>query len=207
MELTGEQLFTVALLYGTSFGALAVLTALWLLGRLPNWIAAYYVGAFLLCGFGWEFWWTYGWAGGESIAERRGAAMNAAIPPLANGLGNALGDAFGIALVGLGLARIFCGKAAFDSWKWSVAAVLFIWFVGENILVELTVYQAQVGQGEMVSWAPLSPFASWWNPTVQIQGRGIHLQNQLPWVLMTPLLYALAIACKRQWPTKPIAPS
>ena len=94
------------LLYGTSFGALAVLAALWLLGRLPNWIAAYYIGAFLLCGFGWEFWWTYGWAGGESIVERRSAALNAAIPPLANGLGNALGDAFGIALVGRKRSRI-----------------------------------------------------------------------------------------------------
>ena len=46
MELTGEQLFTVALLYGTSFGALAVLTVLWLLGRLPNWIAAWGSHAF-----------------------------------------------------------------------------------------------------------------------------------------------------------------
>ena len=54
MELTGPQVFTVALLYGTSFGALVVLAILWFAGRLPTWLTIYYLGAFVLCTAGWE---------------------------------------------------------------------------------------------------------------------------------------------------------
>lgn len=195
------QIVTAALLYTTSLGAFLVLAGLWWFRRLPNWIAAYYAGAVLLCGFGWEFWFAYGWGGGASIAERRSVLMNEAIPPWFNGVGNAMGDAFGIAVIGLFLVLLVCGKTAFDRWEWSAFAVLFIWFVGENILIELTVYQAQLTSGAAISWAPLSPFGAWWNPQLlDIGGRTVHLQTQLPWVVMTPILYWLAIACKRQWP-------
>jgi hypothetical protein len=146
-------------------------------------------------------WWTYGWVDGQPVLERRSEALNAAIPAIANGLGNSLGDAAGIALVGLGLARLFCGKDAFDRWHWGVFAVLFIWFVGENILVELSVYHGQMGGNARLSWAPLSPLGPWWNPVIfELAGRAVHFQNQLPWVLMTPILYGLAIKCKRRWP-------
>jgi len=195
------QMVTVVLLYGTSLGSFLVLAGLWCFGRLPHWIAAYYSGAVLLCGFGWEFWFAYGWGGGASIAERRTAQMNELIPPWFNGVGNAMGDAFGIAVVGLVLVWLLCGAAAFDRWKWSALTVLLVWFVGENILIELTVYQAQLTSGAVLSWAPFSPFGNAWNPQLlDICGRTVHLQTQLPWVVMTPILYALAIVCKRRWP-------
>ena len=65
------QMVTVVLVYGTSLGALVVLAGLWCVGRLPRWVTAYYVGAVLLCGFGWEFWFAYGWGGGAA----RGAGV------------------------------------------------------------------------------------------------------------------------------------
>ena len=118
--LNALQIVTLVLLYGTSLGAFLVLAGLWCFRRLPHWVAAYYAGAVLLCGFGWEFWFAYGWGGGDSIAQRRTAQMNEVIPPWFNGIANALGDAFGIAVVGLLLVWLFCGiSGAFDRWKWS----------------------------------------------------------------------------------------
>jgi hypothetical protein len=198
-ELTNTQTLTVALLYGSAFGGLILLAILRLTGRLPHWVMLYYLCACFLCGAGWELWWTYGWPDGQSILLRRPEAMNEAVPLLANGVCNALGDAFGIAVVGLGLARVICGKAAFDRWNWGVFTVLFVWFVGENIVVELTVYHGQIAVEALIAWAPLSPFGSWWNPILfEIAGRSVHLQTQMPWVLMTPILYALAIYLKRR---------
>lgn len=74
-----------------------------------------------------------------------------------NGVANAMGEAFGIAVIGLLLVLLVCGKTAFDRWKWSAFTVLLVWFVGENILIELTVYQGQLTGGTVISWA-LSPF-------------------------------------------------
>jgi len=202
MELTEQQRFIVGLVYTTSFGSLAVLALLWLAGRLPRWIAAYYLGAFVLCAAGWEIWWTYGWVDGQAVTARRPEALNVAIPPLLNWLGNSLGDAAGIALLGLGLARWICGRHAFDRWRWTVFGVLLSWFVAQNLLVELFVYHGQVGGEARLSWAPLSPFGPWWNPVLfELDGRTVRFQNQLPWALMTPLLYGLAIRCRRRWPS------
>ena len=107
--LNALQIVTLVLLYGTSLGAFLVLAGLWCFRRLPHWVAAYYAGAVLLCGFGWEFWFAYGWGGGDSIAQRRTAQMNEVIPPWFNGIANALGDAFGDcrggAAAGLALLR------------------------------------------------------------------------------------------------------
>ena len=51
-----------------------------------------------------------------------------------------------------------------------------------------------------IPWAPLIPSGPWWNPTLLVvDGATLRLQTQLPWLLLTPLLYATTIACCRSW--------
>jgi hypothetical protein len=52
----------------------------------------------------------------------------------------------------------------------------------------------QLGSNGDLSWAPMSPLGSWFNPTLfEIVGRPITLQAQICWILVTPIIYALSI--------------
>ena len=77
-----------------------------------------------------------------------------------------------------------------------------LWFVGQNILVELFLYYAQLAAGKPLSWAPLAPTGPWLNPTLlEFRDRTITLQGQVPWLLMAPLFYGAVTAyLKRRSP-------
>ena len=79
-------------------------------------------------------------------------------------------------------------------WNWSVFLVLLIWFVAQNIYVEAFIYHLQLGSSGDLSWGPLMPLGSYFNPTLfEILGRPVTFQSQSTWLLMTPIIYFLAI--------------
>jgi hypothetical protein len=199
--LSTQQLSIVAIVYAAALLPLMVLGVLHRRGRLASWVWVVYGASFFFCAVGWEIWLTYGLVDGDPVDARRAAALSAAIPQHVNWLVNSLADA-GICLVGLGL--VACAYrfrlTPFLDWKWGAFALLFVWFLGQNALVELTLYQEQLAVGTRLSWAPLIPTGPWWNPTLLIHdGASIRLQTQLPWILMTPLFYATTIATCRRW--------
>ena len=195
MELSEAQSATVLTVYTSALLPLFIVMFLRFAGRLPEWFFQLYLATFVLCAVGWEIWLTYGIVDGLDVASRRPAVMNEAIPVHVNWLLNSLADAGAIGLVGALLAKWLCGgwEGAFRRWRWSVFGVLLVWFVGQNLWVELTIYQAQLAHDYRLSWAPLIPTGPWFNPVVELGGKTVQLQTQLPWLLATPLFYALAI--------------
>lgn len=200
MALTPEQLNTVSTVYFSAIAPAFVLGVLYITGRLPRWIAALWGITFLICALGWEVWLTYGVLDGLDVDARRPEALRNAIPIHINWLLNSLADAsiglFGALIVWLAFGR---NSRAFQRWHWSAFALLGIWFVGQNLWVELFVYQTQLAEGLRLSWAPLIPTGPWFNPMLfSIDGRSVQLQTQLPWILMTPLFYWLLIRVYRR---------
>ena len=63
-ELSGQQILTIAIVYGTSILPLLVLIVLYAVGKLPRWVAAVYLFSFLVCAVGLEIWFTFGLWGG-----------------------------------------------------------------------------------------------------------------------------------------------
>lgn len=197
MDLSEAQAATVVTVYTSALLPLFIVVFLRFIGRLPQWLFTLYLATFALCACGWEIWLTYGLVDGLDVASRRPAVMNEAIPLHVNWLLNSLADAGAIGLVGALLAKWLCGgwEGAFRRWRWPVFALLLAWFVGQNLWVELTIYQAQLAEGYRLSWAPLIPTGPWFNPVLELGGRTVQLQTQLPWLLATPIFYALAIRC------------
>jgi len=129
------------------------------------------------------------------VSERRSDALNCAIPQDLNWVLNSLGDVF-IVWIGLFLVKKIFNKTInpFEKWNWSVFFVFLFWFVGQNIYVEVFIYHLQLGVSGDLSWGPLMPLGSYYNPTLfEIYGRPVTFQSQLTWVLMTPIVYLLAI--------------
>jgi hypothetical protein len=200
-ELSGQQTVTVGVVYITSILPLLILAVLYAAGKLPRWVAAVYLFSFLVCAVGWEIWFTFGLWGGAPVAERRPPVMNLAIPQYANWALNSLADAAAICLVGLLLVWLIYGRrpTPFREWRWGAFMVLILWFVLQNLLVELFIYQAQLALGYKLSWAPLAPTGPWWNPTLcSVYGRTVQLQTQIPWVLMAPIFYFIVLKCYRR---------
>ena len=194
MALTGDELGLVIKVYVASSAPVIALTVLHLKGKLSPWIRNMSAATFLICAWGWELWFTYGWVAGQSVSERRSDALNAAIPQDVNWLVNSLADV-GIGLFGLMLVWLVFGKSdkAFRHWHWGAFAVLFTWFMAQNIYVEMVLYAKQLSSGTL-SWAPLAPTGPWINPTLfEIGGNPASLQGQIPWIIMTPLIYWVAI--------------
>lgn len=199
--LDAGRLATVVLVYASALGPLTGILLLYVGGTLPRWVAATYGWAFVACALGWELWFTFGLWGGAPVDARRPAALAHAIPQGANWILNSLADAGAICLVGLLLVWLAWGRRPdpFLRWRWGAFAILLIWFVAQNLLVELLLYHEQLAAGHRLSWAPLAPTGPWWNPTLlSVAGRTVRLQSQLPWLLMTPLFYAIALACRRR---------
>lgn len=192
----------VTIVYTSAILPLLVLGVLHRRGRLAPWVLAVYAASFVLAAAGWEVWLTYGLIDGDPVDARRAAALSAAIPQHLNWVLNSLADAGAICLVGLGIVWCAYGfrVTPFLDWRWGAFLLLFVWFVGQNIAVELTIYQDQLAAGKRLSWAPMIPTGPWVNPVLATFGeRTLHLQTQLPWVLMTPLFYATTIACCRRF--------
>jgi hypothetical protein len=144
---------------------------------------------------GWETWFTFGWVDGADVNARRGQALNAALPQSINWLMNSLADG-AIALVGLLLAWLTYGKneQILQKWHWGAFGVMFAWFMAQNIFVETMIYHEQLSMGFKLSWAPMAPTGSYYNPVLfTIGDRTVSLQGQIPWLLMSPLFYWLAL--------------
>ena len=196
MELTDAQLARTIVVYTSALLPLVIVIVLQVLGRLPGWVLKLYAVTFVLCALGWEIWLTYGLVDGLDVDARRPEALNAAIPLHINWILNSLADAGSIGLLGVVFVKwAYRGDdAPFREWRWGAFAILFAWFVGQNLWVELYIYQQQLAEGLRLSWAPLIPTGPWFNPVLfEIGGKTVQLQTQLPWLLMTPIFYAILI--------------
>ena len=179
------------IVYTASLLPLLILLILTFLNKIPRWIWVTYIVSFLTCLVGWEVWFTYGLVDGQAVNVRRPAELNALIPQNINWLLNSLGDA-GICLSGILYVWMASGfkSTIFDKWSWKAFLILAAFFLFQNLIVELYIYQSQLAAGYQLSWAPFAPTGPWWNPELfTIGGKSVHLHTQFPWLIMTPLFY------------------
>ena len=107
-----------------------------------------------------------------------------------------MGDAGTVLLGGIWLMWITHNKniLIFKQWKWSAFFVLLLWCVSQNIFVEMFLYHDQLSEGKTLSWAPLSPFGPYLNPTLfEFNERTIMLQTQIPWIVLPWFFYKTVI--------------
>ena len=161
--------------------------------KMERWVALTLISSFVTAALGWELWINYGLLNGEEVNLRRSEALSCAIPMNINWIVNSLGDTgivwFGILLVGW----IFRNKESFKKFYWSVFLLLFAWFMFQNILVEIVIYHHQVGGNALLSWAPMMPLGSWFNPKLQVIGdRTVALQTQSAWIIGSFVFYYLS---------------
>lgn len=194
--MTFEEIRIVCVVYISALFPVFFLLYLKDKNSLPKWIPSVYIMAFFVCAIGWELWFTYGWIDGDSVDLRRSANLNIMIPKHINWLVNSMGDAGTVCLGGLWLIWVASGKnkSIFHLWNWPAFFILLIWCLSQNIFVEMFLYYDQLSSGKRISWAPLSPLGQYFNPILYVTGeREISLQTQIPWLLMTPILYAFTI--------------
>ena len=168
---------------------------------LPRWVFPVYVISFLACAIGWELWFTYGWVDGAAVNLRRSDALNNWLPRDINWLMNSLADAGAIGLGGLYLTWILCNRdnAIFIAWRWRAFSIFMLWCIAQNIGVEMFLYHYKLAEGKMLSWAPLAPFGSYYNPELfSFNGRRIMFQTQIPWIILPLLIYKGAIFLNRK---------
>ena len=207
MALTDGQTLLVSALYAAALIPTIFIALSYVVGKLPKWILGLFIAAFIVAALGWELWISYGLVDGLDVTERRPPALNNAVPLHMNWLLNSLADAGVVGLTGVLLVWLGYGRTnrAFVCWRWGAVAILCVWFVGQNLLVELYIYQQQLAAGLRLSWAPLMPTGPWYNPQiVHIDGRTVHLQTQLTWVLMTPIYYRLLLWSFAKWGADPV---
>lgn len=198
--MTLEELRVITIVYVSALAPLIIY--FYKKDRIPLWVPSIYIGSFLLCSLGWELWFTYGWIDGDPVDIRRSEALNQWIPLHINWLLNSMADAGTISLGGLWLMWKFSGKnnQVFQVWNWSAFSILFIWCITQNIFVELFLYHDQLSEGKSLSWAPLAPTGQFFNPLLfEFNERSVMLQTQLPWLIISPILYIAAIAMARKY--------
>ena len=198
--MTLEELRVITIVYVSALAPLIIY--FYKKDRIPLWVPSIYIGSFLLCSLGWELWFTYGWIDGDPVNIRRSEALNQWIPLHINWLLNSMSDAGTISLGGLWLMWKFSGKnnQVFQVWNWSAFSILFIWCITQNIFVELFLYHDQLSEGKSLSWAPLAPTGQFFNPLLfEFNERSVMLQTQLPWLIISPILYIAAIAMARKY--------
>ncbi len=144
-----EHLRVVTVVYTSALLPVALLALLQLMGRLPRWILEIYIATFLITALGWELWFTFGWLGGDPVDLRRAPELSTAIPQNINWLLNSLADAGSIALTGLLLVWWAHGRSMqpFREWQWSGFVILVVWFIAQNLLVEMFLYHDQLAEG------------------------------------------------------------
>ena len=198
-----EELRVALVVYLSAIVPLLLIAYLCKKRTLPSWVVVVYVTSFIACALGWELWFTYGWIAGDPVYLRRAAVLNSLLPYHLNWVLNSLADAGSICLGGILLTRLTLGANSnfLREWNWKAFTVLWVWFIGQNIFVEMFLYHDQLAIGKPLSWAPFAPTGPWFNPVLfEFQDRTISLQGQLPWVIMTPLFYASLIAYLRRVP-------
>ena len=165
------------------------------LGKLKRWTFYAVITSFIIAVFGWELWLNFGLLDGQPVDLRRSGSLSCAIPYQINWLTNSLGDA-AVVWFGIIILSYFYRNTSkpFESFTWSAFIILLFWFLSQNIWVEVIFYFNQVGGDARLSWAPLMPFGSWFNPTLMSLGdRHISFQGQSAWIIATPIYYYLMI--------------
>jgi len=197
--MTLEELRVITVVYVSALAPLIIY--FYKKDEIPSWVPSIYLGSFLVCALGWEVWFTYGWVDGDPVNLRRSEALNQWIPIHLNWLLNSMADAGTISLGGLWLMWKYSGKNSqiFQQWNWSAFSILLIWCIAQNLFVELFLYHDQLSEGKLISWAPLAPTGQFFNPLLfEFNQRSVMFQTQLPWLIMSPILYKAAIAMARK---------
>ena len=112
------------------------------------------------------------------------------------GILNSLADAVTICLGGLYLALRLMknNNTVLEEWNWKFFFILLLIFITQNLFVEIFLYHDQLSVGKSLSWAPLSPLGTNFNPILfTLRGRTVFLQSQIPWIIMTPIFYGYLI--------------
>jgi len=194
--LSFEQLRLVLVVYISSIIPLILIPYLYFKNRIPSWSLHIYILFFFICALGWEIWFNYGLINGDDVNLRRSEILSSFLPININWLLNSLADAGTICLGGLYLALKLMknNESVLKQWNWKFFFILLFIFITQNIFVEIFLYHDQLSIGKSVSWAPLSPLGPDFNPILFIlKDRTIFLQNQIPWIIMTPIFYGYLI--------------
>ena len=194
--MTFEELRVVVVVYTTAILPIIILFNLYLKGQLSSSTLKIYITTFIFCALGWELWFTYGIYAGDPVDIRRSDILNQLIPKHINWLMNSLADAGTICLGGILLTGklLRSDRTVFNQWNYGAFIILLVWCIGQNVFVEMFLYYDQLSVGKDLSWAPLAPTGPWINPVLfQFDDRTITLHGQIPWLLMTPILYRLTM--------------
>ena len=194
--MTFEELRVVVVVYTTAILPIIILFNLYLKGQLSSSTLKIYFTTFIFCALGWELWFTYGIYAGDPVDIRRSDILNQLIPKHINWLMNSLADAGTICLGGILLTGklLRSDRTVFNQWNYGAFIILLVWCIGQNIFVEMFLYYDQLSVGKDLSWAPLAPTGPWINPILfQYGDRTITLHGQIPWLLMTPILYFITM--------------
>ena len=192
--MTFEELRLIFIVYSAVF--LPIFVIIKNKETISSWVIPTYLISLFVCIFGWELWFTYGLVDGLPVDMRRSDVLNIWLPIHINWLLNSLGDAGVVCMGGLWLMRKSHHKdiAIFKEWRWSAFIILLVWCIGQNLIVELFLYEDQLGVGKPISWAPLTPLGPYINPILFEYGdRTVNLQSQIPWLIMPVFLYKLVI--------------
>lgn len=191
-----DELRIIVVVYISALAPILIMIGLYRKDQLPRSIIKIYLSTFLVCALGWELWFTYGLYAGDPVDLRRSEILNLYIPKNINWLMNSLADAGTISLGGILITGkiLGLGRAVFNRWNLAAFIILLAWCIGQNILVEMFLYFDQLSVGKDLSWAPLAPTGPWLNPVLfQFNDRTITLHGQIPWLLMTPILYMITM--------------
>ena len=165
------------------------------MSQMKKWIALTLLSSFLIAAIGWEIWVNFGLVDGDPVNIRRSDAMTCAIPMEINWLVNSIADT-GIVWFAIILVYWIFPKRALEYEKFQLVffSMFFIWFMGQNFLVEAVIYHNQVGGDAAISWAPLMPFGPYFNPTlINFGERDITLQSQSAWIIGTIVFYSISV--------------
>ena len=196
-----DELRIIVVVYISALAPILIMIGLYRKDQLPRSIIKIYLSTFLVCALGWELWFTYGLYAGDPVDLRRSEILNLYIPKNINWLMNSLADAGTVSLGGILITGkiLGLGRAVFNRWNLAAFIILLVWSMGQNILVEMFLYFDQLSVGKDLSWAPLAPTGPWLNPVLfQFNDRTITLHGQIPWLLMTPILYKLTMYFQNQ---------
>ena len=194
--MTFEELRVVVVVYTTAILPIIILFNLYLKGQLSSSTLKIYFTTFIFCALGWELWFTYGIYAGDPVDIRRSDILNQFLPKHINWLMNSLADAGTICLGGILLTGklLRSDRTVFNQWNYGAFIILLVWSIGQNVFVEIFLYHDQLAVGKDLSWAPLAPTGPWMNPILfQFDDRTVTLHGQIPWLLMTPILYKLTM--------------
>ena len=189
-----EELRIIIVVYTSALVPILIMINLYRKDQLPRSILNIYLSTFIICALGWELWFNYGIFAGDPVELRRSEVLNQFLPKNINWLMNSLADAGTICLGGILLTGklLGSGRSVFNQWNTGAFLILLAWCIGQNIFVEMFLYYDQLSVGKDLSWAPLAPTGPWFNPVLfQFDDRTITLHGQIPWLLMTPILYKL----------------